>query len=185
MPLDIPSIGLLTAKEASELCHKPVVDEAGNKIGEIEGFWLDASTLRVEYLAVKTGWLFGKTHVVPARNAFWNGDCVKVPSTIDLLREVPSFSTSGELSAVDKEEINSHYGQSVPSERITDLAEVRGDETRQQQDMQADPTSPDLPEATGPLPATQPAEVKRNLAASDLTQRPATESQAAAEKDDR
>jgi sporulation protein YlmC with PRC-barrel domain len=180
----MPSIGLLRATEASKLRDKPVVDEAGNKIGEVEGFWLDASTSRIEYLAVKTGWRFGKTHVVPARAASWNGASVKVPYTVDLLKEAPSFSSSGELSGVDKEEINSYYGQSIPSERVTDLAEVRAEEARQQQELQADPTSPDLPDPTTPRPATE-LQVNRILAASDLTRSPAATSQAPTEEDHR
>jgi hypothetical protein len=136
----MPSIALLTAEEASDLFRKPVVDKAGNKIGAVEGFWLDASTLRVEYFAVKAGWPFGKTHVVPARTALWTGDRVELPYTPDLVREAPSFSTSGELSGVEKEEINSYYGQSVPSERVTDLEEVRAEEARQQKEVQADQT---------------------------------------------
>jgi len=137
----MPSIGLLTAAEASDLFRKPVVDEAGTKIGAVEGFWLDASTLRVEYFGVKGGWPFSKTHVVPARTAFWTGDRVELPYTLDLIKESPSFSTSGELSGVEKEEINSYYRQSIPSERVTDLAEVRAEEARQQKELQTDQTS--------------------------------------------
>src|SRR5262249_2391452 len=101
-----------------------------------------------------------------------------------LLKNAPSFSTSGELSGVDKEEVNSYYGQSVPSERITDLTEVRADEARQQRELQADPTSPDLPEPTTPG-SIESVKVNRDLAATDLTQSPAGTSQAPVEEDRR
>src|SRR5205823_2839996 len=45
-----------------------VLDRNGDKIGTLECLWSD-HTGQPAFLGVKTGWLLGKTHVVPAQRA--------------------------------------------------------------------------------------------------------------------
>ena len=42
-----------------------VVDQAGNDIGTLHSFWADSATGKLEFIGVKTGWLFGHNHVIP------------------------------------------------------------------------------------------------------------------------
>ena len=45
-----------------------VIDDTDESVGNVDGLWMDPSTHRVAYLGVKSSWLSGNVHVVPAGN---------------------------------------------------------------------------------------------------------------------
>ncbi|HEY0793338.1 MAG TPA: PRC and DUF2382 domain-containing protein [Chthoniobacterales bacterium] len=91
-----------------------VVDQGGEHIGTLDALWTDEETGKVEFLGVKTGWLFGKTHVVPVRGAEIHDDQdqIRVPYSIDKVKEAPSYPAHEELTNAQESEIYSYYGVS-------------------------------------------------------------------------
>jgi uncharacterized protein (TIGR02271 family) len=90
-----------------------VVDRDENKVGTIESAWLD-ETGDPAYLSVRTGWLgLGRSHIVPAQNVHLSEERghLKVPYTLDQIKEAPEFDTNAELQPEDEERICSHYGR--------------------------------------------------------------------------
>jgi uncharacterized protein (TIGR02271 family) len=88
------------------------LDSMGNKIGKIDGVWVDDATGELEFIGVKTGWLMGKTHIIPAAQAqIDNGSqTVSVPYAQDQIKDAPSYGTNDELSPDDESQIYSYYG---------------------------------------------------------------------------
>ncbi|MBV9491422.1 MAG: PRC-barrel domain-containing protein [Verrucomicrobia bacterium] len=114
---------------ANALIGKRVVDsqEEEEEIGTIDGVWLDPSTYSPEFVGIRAGWAFGKTHVMPAKLVDVGEDdqTVRLRCPASLVKAAPSVTPGNELSALDKERINAYYGVSVPAERVTDINDVR------------------------------------------------------------
>ncbi|MBV9280199.1 MAG: PRC-barrel domain-containing protein, partial [Chloroflexi bacterium] len=89
-----------------------VMDSAGNKIGTADGVWVDDATSELEFVGVKTGWLMGKTHIVPAAQAQIDGGSrtITVPYAEGQIKDAPSFGTDAELSPADEDQIYGYYG---------------------------------------------------------------------------
>jgi uncharacterized protein (TIGR02271 family) len=89
-----------------------VIDSNGDKIGSVDNVWVDDATNALEFVGVHTGWLFGKTHVIPMENAQIDGSnqAVQVPYDQDLIKDAPSFDGDAELSPDDENTIYSYYG---------------------------------------------------------------------------
>ena len=109
-----------------------VMDSAGKKIGKVDGIWVDDATNELEFVGVKTGWLMGKTHIIPAAQAQIDGgsQSITFPYAEDQIKDAPSFGTDAELSPDDENEVYSYYGMdrsTAPSP--TDLPTGGGTET--------------------------------------------------------
>ena len=91
-----------------------LVDNQGNKLGSVDGVWVDDATSRLEFIGVKTGWLAGKTHLVPAQDARLDegNRQIAVPFSQDRIKDAPSFSADTELSPQDEDQIYAYYGLS-------------------------------------------------------------------------
>lgn len=87
-----------------------VLDSAGNKIGTVDNVWIDDATNDLEFIGVKTGWLFGKTHIIPVQNADISNSQITVPFGQDQIKDAPSFSGDQELSPADEDGIYQYYG---------------------------------------------------------------------------
>lgn len=89
-----------------------VMDSAGNKIGKVDGIWVDDATNELEFVGAKTGWLMSKTHVIPAAQAQIDNSSqtLTVPFAESQIKDAPSFGTDDELSPDDEDEIYSYYG---------------------------------------------------------------------------
>jgi uncharacterized protein (TIGR02271 family) len=89
-----------------------VQDSAGSKIGTVDGVWVDDATNELEFVGVKTGWLMGKTHIIPAAQAQidGSGQTMTVPYDERQIKNAPSFGTGTELSPEDEDGIYSYYG---------------------------------------------------------------------------
>ena len=87
-----------------------VIDGSGNKIGSVDNVWVDDATGALEFVGVKTGWLMGKTHVIPTADAQFEGNSIQVPYAEDQIKDAPSFGGDDELSPDDESQIYSYYG---------------------------------------------------------------------------
>ena len=113
---------------ARKLAGREVIDESGETVGTVEGFWTDPSTGRVEFLGVKCSWLSGKVHVVPAGDAQITEHHIKLAFPGELIKRAPTASAGAELAQVEKEEINRYYGRSIPLRRVSSIEEIRPEE---------------------------------------------------------
>ncbi|EEF57670.1 conserved hypothetical protein [Pedosphaera parvula Ellin514] len=89
-----------------------VVDSANNKIGTLECLWSD-KTGQPAFLGVKTGWIFGKTHVVPARDAEVNEatSTIRLPFSTDLIKGAPAYDTNWIMDDASERQIYTYYGE--------------------------------------------------------------------------
>jgi uncharacterized protein (TIGR02271 family) len=88
-----------------------VVDNGGNKVGTVDAVWQESSGQPM-YLAVRTGWLgVGKSHVVPAHSADVSeaSKRIRLPFTLEQVRNAPSFECSGDLDTAAEDKIGSYY----------------------------------------------------------------------------
>jgi uncharacterized protein (TIGR02271 family) len=97
-------------QDASSVFGYNVVDSAGNNIGSVDNVWVDDATNELEFVGVKTGWLFGKTHVIPCADAQFSDNTITVPYAQDQIKDAPSFGADDELSPDDEQGIYSYYG---------------------------------------------------------------------------
>ena len=115
---------------AREFTGCKVIDESGEPIGTVDGFWMDPSTHRVAFLGVKTSWLSGNVHVVPARDALLTeqDNLVKLGYPMAFIKKAPTFSPESELAQVEKEEVNAYFGRITSIRRTSSIEEIRPEE---------------------------------------------------------
>ena len=106
------SLKNLTGDSLEQLIDYNVVDQNGDEIGTLHSLWSDPDTGAVEFLGVKTGWLFGHNHVVPAGKAELdeNANVVRLPYTEAFIKEAPSISADAEISEAEETNIYRYYG---------------------------------------------------------------------------
>jgi uncharacterized protein (TIGR02271 family) len=87
-----------------------VHDAADDHVGKVQNLWID-DTGHPIFAGVKTGWLFGKNHVVPLETAEINDHrkIVRVPFTSELLKKAPSIDEAAEISDAEQDSIRSYY----------------------------------------------------------------------------
>jgi sporulation protein YlmC with PRC-barrel domain len=100
----------LTDQTFPSIIGRKVIDQNGNDIGTLDALWTDEDTGKVEFLGVKTGWIFGKTHVVPAHGAQMQEDYIRVPYEADFVKDAPSYPPHEELSYAQEGEVYDYYG---------------------------------------------------------------------------
>jgi uncharacterized protein (TIGR02271 family) len=103
---------------AAQVFGYDVTDGSGNKIGKVDNVWVDDATSELEFVGVKTGWLMGKTHVIPVANAQIGDNSIQVPFDEDQIKGAPSFDGDAELSPEQEDEIYGYYGE----DRSTDTS---------------------------------------------------------------
>ncbi len=102
----------MTGDSLEQMIDYKVVDQNGDSIGTLHSLWSDPTTGAVEFLGVKTGWLFGQNHVVPAEKAELDEteNLVRLPYTGAFIKEAPSISAEAEISEEEEENIYQFYG---------------------------------------------------------------------------
>lgn len=98
--------------QTDQLFDYDVMTGDGNKIGKVDGVWVDDASNDLEFVAVKTGWLMGKNHIIPTANAQIDSanQTITVPYDGDQVKHAPSFSSDAELSPSDEDQIYNYYG---------------------------------------------------------------------------
>jgi uncharacterized protein (TIGR02271 family) len=98
-----------TTQSPETLFGQDVLDAAGNKIGSVDGVWVDDATGALEFISVKTGWLMGKSHMIPTAGTTMTGDTIQTNYSQDIVKDAPSFDSDAELSPADEDSIYSYY----------------------------------------------------------------------------
>jgi len=92
------------------LIGQEVTDAAGKKIGSVDGGSVDDASNDLDFISVKTGWLMGKTHIMPAANAQLGDGSIQVPYSEEQVKDAPSFQKDAELTTNQEDEIYRYYG---------------------------------------------------------------------------
>ncbi len=93
-----------------QLFGREVTDSNGNKIGKVDGVWVDDATNDLEFIGVKIGRLMGKTHIIPVTQGQTGSGTISVPYDESKIKDAPSFGADDELSPDDEDGIYSYYG---------------------------------------------------------------------------
>ncbi|MGY1622371.1 YsnF/AvaK domain-containing protein [Geodermatophilus sp. SYSU D00965] len=107
---------MLSERELSAAIGATAYGPDGHKIGTVEHFFTDDRTGAPTWVAVSTG-LFGtRRSVVPAAEATFDGDGLRLPVTRDAVRNAPHVSDE-HLDPDAEELLRRHYsGESAPAE---------------------------------------------------------------------
>jgi uncharacterized protein (TIGR02271 family) len=102
-----------------------VVDRNDSKIGKLDCLWSD-HTGEPAFMGVHTGWIFGKTHVVPAQSATVSerSQKIRLPYEKDKVKDAPAFESGSELDEAKEWEVCTYYGLTT-GQRWTGQSERR------------------------------------------------------------
>jgi uncharacterized protein (TIGR02271 family) len=89
-----------------------VIDRDDEVIGKLNSLWTDESG-QPAFLGVKTGWLFGKNHVVPADAAQIDArrERIRLPFSVQAVKDAPTFDPDCELSDADEQSIRDYFSR--------------------------------------------------------------------------
>jgi uncharacterized protein (TIGR02271 family) len=106
------SLDTISAETSHTLLDNNVNDESGEHIGTVHSFWSDENTGKLKFLGIKTGWFFGKTHVVPVQGAHFEEEhnAIQVPYPSAFIKDAPNYSTEDDLSEAEEDQIYTYYG---------------------------------------------------------------------------
>lgn len=112
-----------------------VLDRNGRRLGPITGYWVDEATGQPEFASVRTGWLVGKQHIIPIRDAHFDygSKMLRVPYDERVIKDAPGFDADHTLNPQEEDRVYAHYRLSRSLERSpTGLADrgvgIRGRE---------------------------------------------------------
>ena len=101
------------------LYDRTVVDQSGDKIGEIGQVYLDDASGQPAWVTVKTG-LFGRNETfVPFKGLEASGDEIRAPYTKDKVKDAPNVDPDGHLSEDETDELYRYYSDAFASEKDT------------------------------------------------------------------
>ena len=123
-------VDTLSEQNARQLLGCAVLDARGEKIGTIEGLWIDFSTHQIAFIGVRSSLLSRNVRVVPAGNArVQDGSkAVVVEYSKDLVKNAPAFDPDVDFAEVEKEIVNAYYARTVPLNRVSAIEEMRPEE---------------------------------------------------------
>jgi sporulation protein YlmC with PRC-barrel domain len=94
-----------------------VCDVNGDKIGKVEDVYSDPDGTSARYLAVQTGWLGTKRHMIPVDDVRLQvGDgsddpYLAVPYSKDIIEEGPAYDRDEDFTRTHEEQAYGHYGR--------------------------------------------------------------------------
>ena len=88
------ALSTVTSAAYHDLIDYAVTDQGGDSVGTLHSLWADQDQGALEFLGVKTGWLFGSNHVVPTANAQIDeaSRTIQVPYAVDLIKGAPAIA---------------------------------------------------------------------------------------------
>jgi uncharacterized protein (TIGR02271 family) len=92
-----------------DLLGRKAVDQDGDKIGTIDGVYLDDETGEPNWLAVNTGWFGANVSFVPFTGAYIGGDEVVVSYPKQTVKDAPNCEADGHLSPDEEGRLYEHY----------------------------------------------------------------------------
>jgi len=83
--------------------------------------------LPLEFAGVRSGWLFPRTRVVPARDVRFDEEkeLIRLEHPRAFINKAPHSNPKAELAEIEKEEIDACYGYFVPLRRTSNIKELR------------------------------------------------------------
>jgi uncharacterized protein (TIGR02271 family) len=92
-----------------------VVDNDFESIGKVTAIWADR-TSQAAFVGVQTGWLAGKTHVVPAQGATVNDrdEKIRLAYSKSDIKSAPVFEPTEELNYANETEIVNYFRKKGP-----------------------------------------------------------------------
>ena len=108
-----------------------VVDQSGENVGSISNLWNSEHTGQLEFLGVKTGWLFGTNHVVPVEAAQIDEATrtVQLPYLLAKIKDAPAIDADATISDDEEAQIYRYYGLTGSAQGSTATA-TAADTTR-------------------------------------------------------
>jgi uncharacterized protein (TIGR02271 family) len=105
-------------RDLSKYIGYDVVDRNLSKIGTLECLWSDHNG-EPAFIGVRTGWIFGKNHVVPANDAQVNeqGQRIRLPYDRDKVKDAPAYDADAEMSPEKEREVYRYYGVAEPTQQ--------------------------------------------------------------------
>ena len=85
--------------------------QTGADIGAVHSFWANAHSDQLEFLGVKTGWLFGHNHVIPVDKVELDEATrtVRVPYAGEFLKGAPNIDANATISDEEEADIYRYY----------------------------------------------------------------------------
>lgn len=98
-------------RDLSQYVGYDVIDRSNDKIGTLECLWSDHAG-EPAFVGVKTGWIFGKTHVVPAESVQVNEreKRIRLPYDKQKVKDAPAYDGDAEMDEAREWEIRQYYG---------------------------------------------------------------------------
>ncbi|WP_433505473.1 DUF2382 domain-containing protein [Pseudonocardia halophobica] len=96
-----------------------VTGRGGERLGKVDGVYLDNDTKRPEWAAVKSGLFGSHISLVPLATADLAGDELRVPFDKDALQSAPHHDPDKELSTQEEKQLFEHYGVPYGGESVT------------------------------------------------------------------
>jgi sporulation protein YlmC with PRC-barrel domain len=120
----------LNEQRARNILKCRVIDDFGEMIGTVHGFWIDFSTKQIAYIGIRTNSLSHTVHAVPAGSASLQegSNLIQLEYSKDFVRESPSFYPNADFAEVEKETVNAYFGRIVPLQRVSSIEEMRPEE---------------------------------------------------------
>ena len=107
----------------------PVLDPEGLRVGTVQAVFVDSRLGFVRYLAVKTGWLVSRTHVLPVDEVAFvsNGDesFLAVPYSTDVIKRSPTLDDEQELTPELERQVYAFYNRAGYWEAIREAVRIR------------------------------------------------------------
>ena len=100
-----------SADNIHDLLDYNVTDQSGNDIGTLHSFWADSTTGKLEFIGVKTGWLFGHNHVIPVDRVEFDqaAGAVRVPYDAEFIKGALSVPADSEITDDEEAAIYRYY----------------------------------------------------------------------------
>lgn len=97
--------------EIWQLYGYAILDSRGATVGPVARIWADNATGALKFIGLRTGWLAGTTHVIPATDAPIDGTArsIRVPYSADRIRTAPSYNTDIPLTAERERAVATYY----------------------------------------------------------------------------
>ncbi len=121
-----------TTDTAHSLLDYQVVDQTGTDIGTVHSFWADSTSGKLEFIGVKTGWLFGQNHVVPVDKVETDeaARTVRLPYTLDKVKGALSLDADADITDAEEMEIYRYFGLQGGASRQNYAADTTTTTTR-------------------------------------------------------
>ena len=113
-----------------------VFDKNDEKIGHVSGLWTEAQD-QIAFVGVKTSWLSGRTHVIPAQGMQVNHqrETIRVPYAAEIVKDAPTYDPGEELDYTKEQEVYAYYSrfglQRRPAQGAAAAAQAQGKQERQ------------------------------------------------------